>query len=49
MSINKDDQGVFDTMLENEYALLAYALEKSVDQNGRERYQPEMVYRWLDI
>lgn len=48
VSINTDDQGVFDTMLENEYALLAYALEKSVDENGRERYQPEMVYRWLD-
>lgn len=28
VSINTDDQGVFDTMLENEYALMALALKK---------------------
>ena len=48
VSINTDDQGVFDTLLENEYALLANALEKSVDENGNNRYKPEMVYRWID-
>jgi hypothetical protein len=48
VSINTDDQGVFDTMLENEYALLAYALEKSTNKNGERRYKPEKVYRWID-
>lgn len=48
VSINTDDQGVFDTLLENEYALLAYALEKSVDENGQKKYKPEKVYRWID-
>ena len=31
VSINTDDQGVFDIKLENEYALIARALEKQVD------------------
>ncbi len=48
VSINTDDQGVFDTMLENEYALLAYALEKSINKNGERRYKPELIYRWID-
>lgn len=48
VSINTDDQGVFDSLLENECALLAYALEKSVDDNGVNKYKSEMVYKWLD-
>ena len=35
VSINTDDQGVFDIKLENEYALIARALEKQVDKNGK--------------
>ena len=33
-SINTDDQGVFDIKLENEYALIARALERKIDENG---------------
>lgn len=48
VSINTDDQGIFDTNLENEYALLACALESIKDEQGNYRYQPADVYHWLD-
>lgn len=48
VSINTDDQGIFDTKLENEYALLALALEKKKDENGEPVYQKTMIYEWLD-
>ena len=46
--INTDDQGVFSTYLENEYALLALALEKMKDENGNKKYNRTMVYQWID-
>lgn len=48
VSINTDDQGIFATSIENEYAYLALALEKSVDQNGNKRYNRTMIFQWLD-
>lgn len=48
VSINTDDQGVFATYLENEYALMALALEKKLDEDGNSKYKPAMVYDWLD-
>ena len=48
VSINTDDQGVFDTSLENEYALIAFALEKCIDENGDQKYKPENIYKWID-
>lgn len=48
VSINTDDQGVFGTYLENEYALLAIGLEKAKDENGNKLYNTEMIYDWLD-
>ncbi|MGL5725422.1 hypothetical protein [Cetobacterium sp.] len=48
VSINTDDQGVFGTSLENEYALLALALEKEKNENGNSKYNPTMIYEWLD-
>lgn len=48
VSINTDDQGVFDTYLENEYALLALAMEKAKDENNRLLYNQEMIYDWLE-
>lgn len=48
VSINTDDQGVFGTYLENEYALMALALQKCKDQNDNLVYNPEMIYNWLD-
>lgn len=48
VSINTDDQGVFGTSLENEYALLAIAMEKEKDENGKPKYNQTMIYEWLD-
>ena len=48
VSINTDDQGVFDTLLENEYALLELALRKAKDENGQYKYDIEDIYEWLD-
>lgn len=48
VSINTDDRGIFDTSIEQEYALLALALEKEIDGNQERRYQPRYVYQWLD-
>ncbi|EDP94098.1 hypothetical protein U8527_12355 [Kordia algicida OT-1] len=48
VSINTDDQGIFGTSLENEYALLAIALEKEKDENGNPKYNQAMIYNWLD-
>ena len=40
VSINTDDQGVFDTLLENEYALMALALKKKKDKNNNKSFEP---------
>ena len=47
VSINTDDKGVFMTRLENEYALLASALEKERNEDVR-RSIKEFIYQWLD-
>lgn len=46
--VNTDDQGVFATYLENEYALLVLALEKLCDENGNKKYNRTMIYQWID-
>jgi hypothetical protein len=46
--INTDDQGIFSTYLENEYALLALALEKAKDENGKNRYNRMFIYQWIE-
>lgn len=48
VSINTDDQGVFDTLLENEYALMCLALRKAKDDEGNAIYDIEDIYEWLD-
>lgn len=48
VSINTDDQGVFDTSLEYEYALMASALMNIKSENGQIRYSPTQVYEYLD-
>lgn len=48
VSINTDDKGVFYTSLENEYALMACALEKVKDKQGNYTYNRQMIYQWLD-
>jgi len=46
VSINTDDQGVFDTYIENEYALIALALEKEMKES--KSYEVEDIYEYLD-
>ncbi|MBR1742591.1 MAG: hypothetical protein IJ733_12150 [Lachnospiraceae bacterium] len=48
VSINTDDQGVFNTCLENEYAYLALALEKLKNEDGTPKYKRTLILRWLD-
>jgi hypothetical protein len=48
VSINTDDQGIFSTSLENEYALLAIALEKEKDDVGNAKYNSSMIYEYLE-
>ncbi len=48
VSINTDDKGVFHTSLENEYALMACALEKVKDEKEQPIYNKQMVYQWID-
>ncbi len=48
VSINTDDQGIFSTNLENEYALMGLALEKKKDKYGMPLYKQAMIYDWLD-
>lgn len=48
VSINTDDAGIFSTSLENEYALMAIALEKEKDGLGNPKYKSAMIYDWLD-
>ena len=48
ISVNTDDQGVFSTSLENEYALIACALESVSDVMGNPLYKKSDIYEWLD-
>ncbi len=48
VSINTDNRGVFHTSLENEYALMACALEKVKDSHGNSVYNRQMIYQWID-
>lgn len=48
VSINTDDQGVFDTDLENEFALMVCALENAKDSDGNCLFAQERIYQWID-
>ena len=48
VSINTDDQGVFDTLLENEYALMMLALKKKQNEDNQLEYDIEDIYEWID-
>lgn len=48
VSINTDDQGVFDTSLENEYALLACSMSKARSASGDRRFPRDTIYQYLD-
>lgn len=48
VSVNTDDQGIFDTSLENEYTLLARTLEKQKKEDGTHRYSPYAIWNYLN-
>ena len=48
VSINTDDQGVFDTSLENEYALLWACLERQRTPEGDRKYSNDEIYHYLN-
>ena len=48
VSINTDDNGVFFTSLENEYALMARAAELICDEDEKPKYKKSDIYEWLD-
>lgn len=48
VTINTDDQAIFATSLENEYAYIALAMEKLRDENGENVYSRSMIYEWLN-
>lgn len=47
-SINTDDRGVFHTSIYEEYSLIALALEKSVDDNNKRKYNEPTVLRYIE-
>ena len=48
VSINTDDKGIFSTSLENEYALMACALEQCKDEEDNHLYDKTSVYEWVE-
>lgn len=48
VSLNTDDQGVFDTSLENEYALLVQCMSEMRDENSVRLYSDEVIYEYVD-
>lgn len=48
VSINTDDMGVFTTRLDNEYSLMALALERVRDENNNRVYEKNNIYRWIN-
>ena len=48
VSVNTDDQGIFDTSLENEYALLFGALSAQRDSEGRPLHGHDEILAYLD-
>jgi len=48
VSINTDDKGVFNTCIENEYALLARSLETKTNDDGSPMYSQAQIFEWLE-
>lgn len=48
VSVNTDDQGIFDTSIENEYALLFGALCMKRDETGKPRLSHDEILAYID-
>lgn len=49
VSVNTDDRSVFSTSISNEYAYLAYDLEKMMDENYNKLYSKADIYKWIEM
>ncbi len=47
MSINTDDQGIFDTSLENEYAILVECMAQ-MKNDGKRKYNDDIIFDYID-
>lgn len=47
VSVNTDDQGIFDTLLENEYALIYGALQAKADATGKRLYDDNTIHSYM--
>ncbi len=47
VSINTDDSGIFDTSLENEYAVIAASLD-CAEKDGHKKYDSNSIYIYLE-
>lgn len=48
VSINTDDLGVFDTSIENEFALIYSALQQDTDEDGRQKIGDQQICAYLE-
>lgn len=48
VSVNTDDQGVFDTSLESEYAYLSCSMGRELDEDGNRLNSDDAIYAYLD-
>ena len=48
VSVNTDDQGIFDTSLENEYALLYSTLQEIKDADGKQLIDNDRIRGYLN-
>lgn len=48
VSVNTDDQGVFDTILENEYSILFGCLQSRKNSHGEPLIDKDSIYQYLD-
>ncbi len=48
VSVNTDDQGIFDTSLKEEFSLLACAMRKQTNPNGTRKYHDDDIYEYLE-
>ena len=47
VSLNTDDQGIFETSLSFEYALVAAALQARLDEEGRRLYTDREIEEYI--
>ena len=49
VSVNTDDKSVFSTTISNEYAYLAFELERLKNEDGTLMYNAANIYEWIEL